>query len=130
VRARNDLGEGNASNIVSGITRQRTLAAPQGVVATLLPDGRVQITWRAAPAGVTAVIEVNPQGYAGFLPLGTAGAAGPFVYDHGMPSSFRYRVKFVQGSNESAYTETASRIKTSGFVGLPEFRIALPVLGD
>jgi hypothetical protein len=129
VRPLNSLGEGGSSNVASGTTRQRSLPAPERVVAALLPDGRVRVSWSGAPAGATAVIEVNPQGYAGYLPLGTAGGAGPFVYDHGMPSSFGYRVKFVQGDAESTYAEAALRVNTSGFVGQQRLTVSLPIVG-
>lgn len=128
VRALNGLGEGGVSNVASGTTRTQTLPAPRQVRAQLLPDGRVQVSWTGGPAGATAVIEVNPQGYAGYLPLGTAPAAGPFVYHPGMPSSLGYRVKFVQGNNESAYTEATVRVHTSGFVSEQRFQLALPLV--
>ncbi|HET9224850.1 MAG TPA: fibronectin type III domain-containing protein, partial [Roseiflexaceae bacterium] len=123
----NGLGASSPSNVASGATRQRSLPAPRSVVASLLPDGRVRVSWSPGPAGVTAVVEVNPQGFAGYLPLGTAGAAGPFTYSPGMPSSFGYRVKFVQGNNESQYGVASLRVRTSGFVGQQRFGMWLPL---
>jgi hypothetical protein len=74
------------------------------------------------------VVEVNPQGVAGYLPLGTAGAAGPFLYAPGMPSSFGYRVKFVQGNNESEYGVASLRVRTSGFVGEQHVGLWMPLV--
>jgi Peptidase family C25/Concanavalin A-like lectin/glucanases superfamily/PQQ-like domain len=126
VVALNDAGASGPSNVLSATTRQRGLSAPQNVAATLLPDGRVQISWSGGPAGATAIVEVNPLGLAGYMPLGTAGTAGPYTYDPGLPSSFGYRVKFVQGANESDYGMAALRVRTRGFVGVQRFDLYLP----
>ena len=49
-------------------------------------------------------------------PIGTTSAnAGTFSYDEDVSSGYLYRVKFVAGSNESAYTSTSLELLTAGF---------------
>jgi len=58
----------------------------------------------------------------GYLPLGTADAAGPYSHYPGEPDTYIYRVKFVQGNAESEYT-------ASGLVILEEeYDLFLPLI--
>jgi hypothetical protein len=106
VVALNDTGASNPSAVRSGTTRRLTLAAPQNVRATLLPDGRVEITWAAGPNAASTVLEYTEGGADEYLPLATTGASGPYSHYPGEPNTYAYRLKFVLGDAESAYTET------------------------
>ena len=99
----NATGESLPSNFLSGATRQVILAAPQGVSATRLPNGDIQVSWSGGPPGAIAVIEGQEQGVRGFEQLGTAGANGPFTFTPTQSIALSFRVKFVQGNTESAY---------------------------
>jgi hypothetical protein len=129
VIAANGTGSSGPSNVLGATTRTLTLPAPTNVTASLSADGKVEIGWDPGPAGATAVIEVNPQGFSGFLPLGTAPAEpGQFIYDPGVPSNFGYRVKFVQGNAESPYTLAGLRVNTRGFEGIFKLNNFLPLI--
>lgn len=129
VIAVNGTGSSGPSNVLGATTRSLTLPAPTNVTASLTTDGKVKIGWDPGPAGATAVIEVNPQGFSGFQPLGTASAdSGQFIYDPGVPSNFGYRVKFVQGNAESSYTLAGLRVNTDGFEGLYKVINYLPLI--
>jgi hypothetical protein len=129
VIAANGTGSSGPSNVLGATTRTQTLPAPTNVTASLTADGKVKIGWDPGPAGATAVIEVNPQGFSGFLPLGTAPAeSGQFIYDPGVPSNFGYRVKFVQGNAESPYTLAGLRVNTRGFEGIFKLNNFLPLI--
>ena len=120
---------GPAACRLGATTRTLTLPAPTNVTASLTTDGKVKIGWDPGSTGVTAVIEVNPQGLSGFIPLGTATAeSGQFIYDPGVPSNFGYRVKFVQGNAESPYTLAGLRVNTRGFEGLYKVINYLPLI--
>ncbi len=126
--AMNLTGNSGPSNVLNATTHSRNLAAPTNVVASLTPDGKVLITWTPGPAGETAVLQVNPQGVNGYGPLGTAAAnAGSFTYDPGVPNNFGYRIKFVQGTDESAFTNANLRVNTHGFVGMFKVFNFLPI---
>jgi hypothetical protein len=113
--ALNDTGESTPSNTLAGTTRSQTLTRPQNIRADLLADGSVRVMWVGGPTGAQAVIEVNPEGLVGFESLGTATATGPYIYTPVSPGNNRYRVKFVQGGNESPYGETPLRLATRGY---------------
>jgi hypothetical protein len=99
----NDTGESLPSNFLSGATRQVTLAAPQGVSATRLPNGDIQVSWSGGPPGASAVIEAQEQSVRGYEQLGTAGASGPFAFMPAQAIALSFRVKFMQGNQESPY---------------------------
>ncbi len=124
----NGAGESVPSNVLSATTRTRTLPTPQNVVATYLPNGQVQISWNAGPAGVTTMIEVNPLGVSDYSPLGSANNVGPFAYTPPLPSSYGYRIKFVQGNAESDYAIASPRVSTGGWVGVTRFNLYLPII--
>jgi hypothetical protein len=129
LNAFNDAGESVIpSNVMSAKTRQISLPTPQNVHAALLSDGRVQISWDPGPAGVSTVVEVNPQGFSGFQFLGTTSATGPFTYDPGEPENFGYRIKFVQGDAESAYALADTRLSTRDFTNVWRLRLFLPAV--
>ena len=121
VFAVNGAGESPPSDVLSGTTRVLTLPAPENVSATLSVSGYVQISWSPGPPGATAVVECGEGTQEGYLPLGTADAAGPYSHYPGEPNTYTYRVKFVQGNAESPYTE-------SGLVILREYDIFLPLV--
>ncbi len=108
VIAFNDTGESNPSSVGSGTTRQQTLAAPQNVIATLLADGAVQVSWDAGPAGAATVIAVSEPGAEGYQHLAMVGAAGPYNSYPGETGVYAYRLKFVLGNAESAYTDAGT----------------------
>lgn len=120
VIALNDTGESNPSAIGSGTTRQQTLAAPQNVIATLL-DGWVQFSWDAGPAGAATAIEVSEPGVQGYQHLATAEAAGPYSSYPGEIGVYAYRLKFVLGNAESAYTD-------AGTVSIAGEQLYLPLI--
>jgi Peptidase family C25/Concanavalin A-like lectin/glucanases superfamily/PQQ-like domain len=129
LNAFNDTGQSVLpSNVLSAKTHQISLPTPQNVHAALLSDGRVQISWDPGPAGVSTVVEVNPQGFSGFTSLGTAGATGPFTYDPAEADNFGYRIKFVQGDSESAYALADTRLSTYGFANLWLVHLYLPAI--
>lgn len=126
--AMNTTGNSAPSSVLSATTFSRTLAAPTNVVASLTADGKVLITWTPGATFETAVLEVNPQGVNGYSPLGIAGANhGSFTYDPGVPNNFGYRIKFVQGADESPYTNANLRVNTHGFVGQFKLFNYLPI---
>jgi hypothetical protein len=127
VVALNDAGASPPSNVQRGTTRQRTLPAPQNVAATLLNDTTIRISWNGGPAGATAVLEVNALGEAGYRPLSTSGALGPYTYQEPHPNSYGYRVKFVQGNAESDYATAALRVVDPG-LSRPGTRVLLPLV--
>ncbi len=124
VVALNGTGASGPSAVRSGTTRRLTLPAPQNVAATLLADGRVEITWTAGPAGVSTAIEFTEGGVDGYGPLATVGAAGPYRHTPGEPNTYAYRLKFVQDDAESGYAETGVVIIRGG----ERRRIYLPLL--
>ncbi len=75
----------------------------------------MRITWDPGPAGTQAVIEVNVLGQTTFQAVGTAGSAGPFSDLEMNPNSYAYRVKFVQGSDESPYSLATLRVTLATF---------------
>jgi hypothetical protein len=125
--ALNETGESAPSNTMAATTRSQTLPRPQNVQAVLLADGSVRVTWTGGPSGAQAVIEVNPEGLVGFEALGAAPAAGPYTYTPVSPGNNRYRVKFVQGTTESPYSETPLRLATRGY-GVVLEQVYLPLV--
>lgn len=124
--ALNDAGESTPSNLISGATRTRTLPTPQSVIARLLtPEGQIEVSWSGGSTGVSALVERNPLGLVGGEPLGSASAAGPFTYAEINPNSYAYRVKFVQGNNESDYGVTSLRLD---FLGPRPKQVFLPLV--
>lgn len=101
----NEGGKSTPSNVASGTTRSQTLDAPQNFQATLVDGKEIQLTWTPGPAGATAVLEVTAMGEAGYSPLtGVAAADGAFSYFEGEPGGYGFRIKYVMGNEESAYT--------------------------
>jgi hypothetical protein len=108
VVAINGTGESAPSNVLSGTTRQRSLPAPQNATATLLSDGRIQISWTGGPVGASTVIEYSIGAMADYKLLTTTDAVGPYAHYPGEPNIYVYRLKFVKGDTESAYAETGA----------------------
>ncbi|MCC6188185.1 MAG: hypothetical protein IT318_04095, partial [Anaerolineales bacterium] len=109
--ALNDAGESAPSNILDGHTRRQTLVAPQHVAARLLADGRIEVTWDGSPPSATAMVEGRPEAVAGYTMLGTTSSTGPFAFLPTQVIAIAFRVKFVQGDEESAYGESVLSIK-------------------
>ncbi|MDY7080246.1 MAG: C25 family cysteine peptidase [Chloroflexota bacterium] len=122
VVAVNATGVSSPSAVLSGTTRSQSLTAPQNVSATLQADNQVQISWAAGPNGANTVIEYSEGTMADYKALATTDAAGPYGYYPGEPSIYVYRLKFVLGDAESAYTETPLVIITV------EQRVYLPLI--
>jgi hypothetical protein len=121
--ASNQSGESPPSNVLGATTHAQTLAAPQNVQATLLEDGWIQLTWDAGPASVSTEIELLTFGLEDYVPLDTAGASGPYLYLPAGPNAYDFRLKFVQGDDESPYTETGTSV-----VVQPNLRFFLPIV--
>jgi hypothetical protein len=102
----NATGESASSNVVSATTRRQTLDAPQNVTARLSADSGVEINWTGGPEGATTVIEATETFLDEYIYLTEANSSGPYSYYPGEPSTYLYRLKFVQGDNESAWVET------------------------
>jgi Peptidase family C25/Concanavalin A-like lectin/glucanases superfamily/Fibronectin type III domain/PQQ-like domain len=115
VVAINTGGESSPSALQSGTTFSQTLPAPQNVSANRLDPYHVQISWDPGPSGVQAVIEVNVLGQSTFQRVGTSSNAGPFTDLEINPNSYAYRIKFVQGSNESPYSLDTLRLTLAEF---------------
>jgi hypothetical protein len=120
--ALNDAGESPPSATERGVTFSRGLKPPQNVKAALLDGGGVQIGWDPGPDGVSTVIEFTEAASSDYLALATWGAAGPFVHYPGEPNIYVYRLKFVRGTDESAWAETPAVVIARGF------RAYLPVV--
>ena len=119
VVAINGAGETGPSAVLSGTTRSLSLDAPERVTATLVISNLVEISWiPGGPVSGTAVIEVHQGIMAGYVPLTTIDATGPYSYLLGMPDAYMYRVKFVLDDDESAYTRS----------GMLDTRIEYPVV--
>jgi hypothetical protein len=86
------------------------------VNAVEMGDGSVHVTWDATAYTALAVVEFNPAGQAGFLSFGEGTADDGFLdgYPNG-PQNAAFRVKFVQGTDESAYTEASLRLTFGGY---------------
>lgn len=106
----NEAGEGPASNVVAGTTKQRSLAAPQNLTANLVNDQMIEVKWSGAPEGATAVVELTVFGYEGYELLGNVDGAGPYIHYASDITAYDYRVKFVQDDNESEYSYTAQSV--------------------
>ena len=127
VVALNPAGESTPSNAISGKTRQQILPAPQNVTVSLLAGDQIQVSWKGAPAGANAVVEVTYPGLEGYLPLATVDAAAKLIYAPGEPNSYDYRVKFVQGDAESPYA-LALHGATIGGAAVLQSSIYLPIV--
>jgi hypothetical protein len=121
--ASNQSGESPPSNVLGATTHAQTLAAPQNVQATLLEDGWIQLTWDAGPAGATTEIELLTFGLEEYVPLDSTDASGPYLYLPVEPNAYDFRLKFVQGADESPYTETGTSV-----VVQPTLRFFLPIV--
>ncbi len=64
------------------------------------------------------MIEVNVLGRAGFDTAGTASSSGSFTDTEENPGSYSYRVKFVQGANESPYSAATLNTQLAIFYSL------------
>jgi hypothetical protein len=106
----NESGEGPASNVVTGTTKDRSLSAPQNLAANLVDGDTIAVEWEGAPEGTTAVVELTVFGLEGYEPLGSINGAGPFIHYASDINSYDYRVKFVQGDNESEYSYTRKSV--------------------
>jgi len=108
-------GESSPSNIQSGTTFSQSLSTTRNVSASLLDPYHVEISWDPGPTGAQAVIEINRLGKAGFKVIGIASNTGPFTDMEMDPNSYAYRVKFVQGTNESPYSVGTLRVMIANF---------------
>jgi hypothetical protein len=106
----NESGEGPASNVVAGTTKQRTLPSPQNLAAKLVDGDVITVEWTGAPDGATAVVELTVFGLEGYEPLGSVAGAGPFAHYANDINAYDYRVKFVQNNNESEYSYTQQSV--------------------
>jgi hypothetical protein len=66
-------------------------------------------------------------GEAGYQVVGTASNTGPFTDTEIDPNSYAYRVKFVQGANESPYSIDTLRVSADGFLLTPH-ALYLPLI--
>jgi hypothetical protein len=107
VIALNAMGESQPSNVLNVTTFQQTLPPPQNVSARLQEDKSVEINWTGGPEGAKTVIEVSEEFLDEYGALAEGGSAGPYQYYPGEPSTYLYRLKFVQGNNESPWVESA-----------------------
>jgi hypothetical protein len=114
VVALNEGGESPPSDVLDGTTRSQLLAAPQNLQATLLEDGWIELSWDAGPAGATTEIEMLTFGLEAYVPLDATGAAGPYLYLPVEANAYDFRVKFVQGNDESPYAETDTSVVVQG----------------
>ncbi len=110
VIAVNGNGVSPASNVLGATTRQQTLAAPQNVTAILLDGGAIEVNWNGAVEGAISVLEVSVPGLEGYQPVGGTSGNGPFVYNANEENAYDFRVKFVQGNNESPYAYTTASV--------------------
>lgn len=107
VIARNSSGQSNPSNVLNAATFTQSLAAPQDFAAEKTGSAQITLTWASGPAGVTAVIEVMTFGESEYSPLATASAdAGTFSFANGEVGAYDFRIKYVQGTDESPYAYT------------------------
>ncbi len=82
----------------------------------------MNLSWDAGPAGATAVIEMLTFGSEDYILLDSVAAdAGAYSLSVGEPGAYNFRIKFVQGDNESAYAYNgASLVVTQTYwVNLP-----------
>jgi hypothetical protein len=108
VIALNDTGSSAPSNVEGGATRSQSLDSPQNFQAALANPGQISLTWDAGPTGATAVIEIEAFGMSSYEFLATAPADGSFTYHTGEPNAYDFRIKFVQGDDESTYAYSES----------------------
>ncbi len=115
--ASNGTGDSAPSPEVSGTTHSVTLAAPADLVLTDPSPYNYQLDWSGAPAtpGAMAVIEQQVEGQQGFTQIGSVPAAGPFTFEQVNPGFYQFRVKFVAGNTESAYTNTLASTNVANF---------------
>jgi hypothetical protein len=108
VTALNQSGESAPSNVLGATTKSQTLAAPANVTAILNNQTEITITWDPGPAGATAIVEWSAFGETEYSLLGTASADGSYTFSTGEPNAYTFRVKFVQGDDESPYAYSLS----------------------
>jgi hypothetical protein len=108
VVALNQTGESTPSNVIGATTFQQGLAGPQNLQAVLL-NGKITLTWNGRPPSAQAAVEMLPFGSSDWTPLASLNA-DTFGYFPGEPNAYDFRVKFVQGLNESSYAQTSSSL--------------------
>jgi hypothetical protein len=114
VRAANKTGPSSPSNVRSGTTRSQTLAAPQNFQAAQASPIEIHLTWVPGPAGATAVLEISAFGEVGYSYLDSVNAPyGTYTFYIGEPGAYGFRIKYVQGENESVYTYATTTIVIS-----------------
>ena len=109
VTALNATGNGPVSNVLGATTFQQSLPAPQNFSAALQSDDTIQLSWSGRPGGASSVLEVIPFGSSDWLPVATLDADS-YTYLPNEPGEYDFRVKFVQGTDESPYAKTAASI--------------------
>lgn len=115
VSALNAFGAGLPSNILGATTFQRSLPSPENVKAMLGADGQVQVSWANMPQGVTAIIEGQLIGQTDFFFIGATTQPGLYIFPLDLPNSYLFRVKFVFGETESAYSTAEDRLVIGDF---------------
>lgn len=121
----NGSGEGSPSNVVSGTTRDQSLPTPQNMTATLLEGGEIMVNWNGAPTNVLAILEVAATNLEGYQFVGGTSGNGPFIFTPTQDSAYSFRVKFLQGNNESDYAYTSQNVVVGSVTNT---RVYLPAL--
>jgi hypothetical protein len=123
VTAINQTGESTPSLALGGSTWIQTLSGPTSITSALQNKyAKIVINWTGRTDGVTAVLEFQPFGSQDWLPLATL-AADTYTYYPDGPGAYDFRVKFVQGQDESDYAYAI------GSIVIPEIHsVFLPLI--
>ena len=106
VAAINANNSGAPSSVLGGTTFTQGLSAPTNPAAALQPDSTIHVTWAGRPAGAKAVVEVEVFGSGDYQVLGTVDADS-LDYTPGEATVYDFRIRFVQGTQDSPYATTS-----------------------
>lgn len=112
--ASNISGASAVSNVKSATTKQQSLAAPQNAVAIVISNTHMLVTWSGGipsgagrtGGGVNALIEAIQGTEQDYSPVVTVASTASFTFYSSEPDTYQFRIKFVQGNNESPYATT------------------------
>ncbi len=111
VRARNNSGPSNYSNVVNLTTPSAVPAAPAKLVAAALSTTQVQLTWQDKSSNETGFgIEVESPSSPGFQSLGVAAANLTTFTANGLAAGtpYTFRIRALGAGGSSAFAPEAS----------------------
>jgi YD repeat-containing protein len=110
VKATNGAGDSLASNTASATTQSAAPTVPANLAASAVSTSQINLTWSSSSNHTGYILERSLTSSSGFAPIATPAANATSYSDMLLTASttYYYRIKSTNGTQQSAYSNVAS----------------------